>query len=79
MLVSICFISSCEKIDSKSNNSEKEIIKEEPERYSEEYLGNGITIITVDNHEYLFYRDGNNAASNGGLVHKADCKYCSKK
>ena len=38
----------------------------------------GVTILTVDNHEYISYRDGSNAASVGGLVHKEDCK-CKQK
>ena len=79
LLVSICFISSCQNLDTSSDNSTNKIVKKEPKRYSKEYLGGGISILTIDNHEYIFYRDGNNAASNGGTVHKADCKYCYKK
>ena len=79
LLVSICFISSCSNIETSAENASKEIVTEEPKRYSEEYIGGGISILTIDNHEYIFFRDGNNAASNGGIVHKQDCRYCSKK
>lgn len=51
--------------------------QEEKSRVSEEPLGNGVTILTVDSHEYIHYRDDYNAASTGGLVHKVDCKHCT--
>ncbi len=50
-------------------------------RVKEEYLNRGVSILTIDGHEYIHYRDGRNAASTGGICHKIDCSHldCKKK
>ena len=58
---------SIEKIEQNYHEKERVIVK---------YIGNGVSIITIDNHEYIHYRDGMNAASVGGFIHKQDCKFC---
>lgn len=54
-------------------------LKLDNSRHDITIIGDGIIIIRVDSHEYIHYRDGNNAASVGGIVHKEDCKFCFRK
>ncbi len=75
---------SCNKNYDKEHNIQQASIinidnEESESRVKEERLGySGVTILTIDNHEYIHYRDGDNAASVGGICHKIDCKFCSK-
>lgn len=71
MLVVVLFIG-CD-----STVPEIDFKKQQGERVKEEKIGySGVTILTIDNHEYIHYRDGNNAASVGGICHKEDCSFC---
>ena len=54
----------------------EEYTGKQEQRVCIDYLGNGVSILTVDSHEYVHYRDDVNAASTGGIVHKVDCKKC---
>jgi len=82
-LVAICVILFV-NCGEKRNESQAASIMSEPDfeetqesRVKEERLGySGVTILTVDAHEYIHYRDGNNAAAVGGIIHKFDCKFC---
>ena len=83
MLVAVLFIG-CNKNYDKEHNlqtasiiSEPNLEEQQESRVKEERLGySGVTILTVDGHEYIYYRDGNNAASVGGICHKVDCSFC---
>ena len=86
MLVAVLFVG-CNKNYDKEHNiqtasivSEPNIEEQQESRVKEEKLPyTGITILTVDSHEYIHYRDGDNAASVGGICHKIDCSFCLAK
>lgn len=81
--VLISISASCNKehnIQTASFISNSNFEREQEGRVKEEHLGySGVTVLTVDGHEYIHYRDGNNAASVGGICHKVDCSYCLSK
>lgn len=54
------------------DESQESRVKKENLDYS------GVTILTIDSHEYIHYRDGNNN-SVGGICHKIDCSFCLTK
>lgn len=83
MLVAVLFVG-CNKNYDKEHHLQTSSIIPEPNleeqqesRVKEERLGySGVTILTIDGHEYIHYRDGDNAASVGGICHKVDCSFC---
>ena len=86
VLMAVLFVG-CNKNYNKEHNiqtasiiSEPTIEEQQESRVKEERLHyTGITILTVDGHEYIHYRDGDNAASVGGICHKIDCSFCLAK
>ena len=86
LLVAVLLVG-CNKNYNKEHNiqtasviSEINIEEQQESRVKEECLGySGVTILTVDGHEYIHYRDGDNAASVGGICHKTDCSFCLAK
>lgn len=86
LLVAVLFISCNKNYDKEHNLQTASVIPElnleeqQESRVKEEQLGySGVTILTVDGHEYIHYRDGDNAASVGGICHKVDCSFCLAK
>lgn len=77
-LVCLCFTSSCDVYTEAPKFKSQKSIWKEKNRVSVEYIGEGVKIITIDKHEYIMYRDDNNAASVGGIIHKIDCKRCNE-
>ena len=74
----VCIILSCDINTKYPKYKSQETIWKEKNRVSVEYIGEGVKIITIDKHEYIMYRDDNNAASVGGIIHKIDCKRCDE-
>lgn len=83
LLVAVLFIGCNKNYDKEHNMQTASIVLEsnfeerQESRVKEEKLDySGVTILTIDGHEYIHYRDGNNAASVGGICHKEDCSFC---